>query len=198
MAQQTSLPPADKAALRAQALARRAMVDAETRAAFSLRLAAIGVQLAHRLHVSAASAFYPIRGEPDTLALLAALGAQGFRTALPVTLGPGQRLAFRAWRPGEATAPGPLKIPEPLASAPALEPDLLFVPLACFDRRGHRVGYGAGHYDRTLEALRAARPTTAVGVAYACAQVANLPDAPHDQRMDFIVTERELLDCRGG
>jgi len=85
-----------------------------------------------------------------------------------------------------------------MASAQALDPDLLFVPLACFDRRGHRIGYGAGHYDRSLAALRASGPVTAVGVAYSAAQAPEIPDEPHDQRLDFILTERELIDCRGG
>ena len=91
-----------------------------------------------------------------------------------------------------------MKIREPAASAQSVEPDLLFVPLACFDRRGHRIGFGAGHYDRTLAALRARRPVTAVGVAYSAAQAAEIPDEPHDQRLDFVLTERELIDCRDG
>ena len=91
-----------------------------------------------------------------------------------------------------------MRIPEPLESAEQMTPDLLFVPLACFDRRGHRIGYGAGHYDRTLAALRAAGRVTAVGVAYACAQAPRIPDEPHDQRLDYVLTEREVIDCAGG
>ncbi len=197
MSETSNPPPLLKAELRRQALARRSAIDPAIRAAFSARLTAIGLQLALRLHAGAVSAFYPIRGEPDTLALLGALAREGFRTCLPITVGPGERLIFRSWRPGDATLAGAMNIPEPLADAPVLEPDLLFVPLACFNRAGHRIGYGAGHYDRTLAALREARPTCAVGVAYGSAEVANLPWEPHDQRMDYILTERELVDCRG-
>ena len=85
---------------------------------------------------------------------------------------------------------------EPLADAEIVEPDLLFVPLACFDRRGHRIGYGAGHYDRTLGGLRARGPIHAVGVAYSVCEVEAVPDEPHDQRLDFILTESELIDAR--
>jgi len=190
-------PAAGKAELRKQALARRAALDAHSRRGFSARLVEFGLALARRLHASAVSAFYPIRDEPDTLALLGALAAQGFRTLLPITGGRDEPLTFRRWRPGDPTTPGAMKIPEPLASAPSLDPDLLFVPIACFDRRGHRVGYGAGHYDRTLARLRALGPVTAVGVAFACAETPELPEEPHDQRLDFILTERELIDCRG-
>jgi 5-formyltetrahydrofolate cyclo-ligase len=192
------IPPvaADKRSLRREALARRGEVEPHVRAQFSSRLAKFGLEMAQRLHAGAISVFYPIRDEPDTLALLAALDAHGFRTALPITVARGAPLIFRQWRPGDPTAPGAMNIPEPLASAPALDPDLMFVPLACFDRRGHRVGYGAGHYDRTLERLRDNGGVTAVGVAFACAEVGALPDEAHDQRLDYILTERELIDCR--
>ena len=152
---------------------------------------------ARRAGARVVSAFWPIGDEPDTRPLLAALAENGFRTALPVTVRRGP-LVFRQWRPGDPTLPGAKNIPEPMASAQALDPDLLFVPLACFDRRGHRIGYGAGHYDRSLAALRASGPVTAVGVAYSAAQAPEIPDEPHDQRLDFILTERELIDCRGG
>ena len=190
------LPAADKRSLRNEALARRGAVGADVRALFSARLAKFGLEMAQRLHASAVSAFYPIKDEPDTLALLRGLSEHGFRTMLPITVARGAPLIFRQWRPGDPTSPGAMNIPEPPASAPTLDPDLMFVPLACFDRRGHRIGYGAGHYDRTLERLRANGGVTAVGVAYACAEVPALPDEAHDQRLDYILTERELLDCR--
>ena len=192
-----SFPPAaDKNSLRREALARRGEVSADVRAEFSARLAKFGLEMAQRLHASAISAFYPIKHEPDTLALLAALASHGLRTMLPITVARGAPLIFRQWRPGEPTTPGQMKIPEPPSNAPALDPDLMFVPLACFDRRGHRIGYGAGHYDRTLERLRANGGVTAVGVAYACAEIPALPDEAHDQRLDYILTERDFLDCR--
>ena len=77
----------------------------------------------------------------------------------------GTPLTFRLWRPGEPTLKGKMAIEEPLATAPGVMPDLLFVPLAAFDRSGHRLGYGAGFYDRTLARLRAKKPICAVGVA---------------------------------
>jgi len=190
--------PARKDALRREALQRRGAVSPGVREAFSARLAEQGLAIAQRASARVVSVFWPIRDEPDTLPLIEALAAHSFRAALPVTVSRAAPLAFRQWRPGDPTVPGAMKIPEPLASAEALEPDLLFVPLACFDRRGHRIGYGAGHYDRTLAGLRAARSTMAVGIAYSAAEAPEIPDEAHDQRLDFILTERELIDCRGG
>jgi 5-formyltetrahydrofolate cyclo-ligase len=86
-----------------------------------------------------------------------------------------------------------MSIREPSDEAPVAEPDLLFVPLACFDRRGHRIGYGAGFYDRTLANLRATKPVHAIGVAYGICEVAAVPYESHDQTLDAIVTERETI-----
>jgi 5-formyltetrahydrofolate cyclo-ligase len=187
---------APKAELRRAALARRAALPSETRAAFSVELKARGVALALKHHAHIVSAFYPIRDEPDTLALLAALASWEIETALPVTGARGTPLVFRRWRPGEPTVPGQLRIPEPPPQAPALDPDLLFVPLAAFDRRGHRIGYGAGHYDLTLARLKTLKPIVAVGVAYGVCEVGAVPDEAHDQPLDYVLTDRELIEVK--
>ena len=88
-------------------------------------------------------------------------------------------------------------IPEPAPRRRVVDPDLLFMPLAAFDRRGHRIGYGAGHYDRTLAHLARARPVLAVGVAFSVSEVAAAPDEAHDERLDFILTESEWIEARG-
>ncbi len=86
-----------------------------------------------------------------------------------------------------------MSIPEPLDTAAAVDPDLLFVPLACFDRRGHRIGYGAGYYDLSLARLRGIKPVHAVGVAYGVCEVAAVPYEAHDEILDAVVTDRETL-----
>jgi 5-formyltetrahydrofolate cyclo-ligase len=186
-----------KSALRRQALARRRDVDPATRAALSGRLAAVGLEWARRWRPRIVAAFSPIRDEPDCRPLIAALQAHGFATALPVASGRSAPLAFRLWRAGEPLLRGALGAPEPGAAAPLVDPDLLFAPLAAFDRRGHRIGYGAGFYDHALRRLRASGPIRAVGVAYSVSEIAAAPDEPHDQRLDFILTEREWIDARG-
>ena len=95
------------------------------------------------------AAYFPLAGEPSTLPLLQKLAAAGVKTALPVTGRRDTPLVFRLWRPGEPTLQGKMAIEEPLPAAPEAAPDFLFVPLAAFDRAGHRIGYGAGFYDRS-------------------------------------------------
>jgi len=186
-----------KAHHRALALARRRRLTPEARETFARRLVEEGLKLAGLWRPRVVSAFHPIHGEPNTLPLLAALAEAGFATALPVTVSRSAPLTFRLWKPGEPTVPGELNIPEPAPDAPAVEPDLLFTPLAAFDRRGHRIGFGAGHYDRTLALLRAKGPVHAIGVAFSVSEIDHAPDEPHDQPLDGIITERELIFPQG-
>ena len=186
-----------KLELRRQALERRSAVDVATRGALGARLALVGLEWARRWRPRIVAAFSSIRDEPDTAPLLAALQAHGFATALPAAAARSTPLVFRLWRAGEPLIRGPLGAPEPTEAGAAVDPDLLFVPLAAFDRRGHRIGYGAGHYDRALKLLRGKGPVRAVGVAYAVSEIDAAPDEPHDERLDFILTEREWIDARG-
>ena len=69
--------------------------------------------------------------------------------------------------------PGSLGILEPSPAAAEIVPDIVLVPLAAFDRAGHRIGYGAGHYDRTLAHLHKSKGFAAIGLAFAAQEVAS-------------------------
>ena len=86
-------------------------------------------------------------------------------------------------------------IPAPPEQAPEVLPDVLLVPLLAFDRAGYRLGYGGGFYDLTLAKLRAIKKVTAVGVAYHAQLVDQVPRAPHDAPLDYVMTEEETLTC---
>lgn len=139
------------------------------------------------------SGYIPINDELDPRPLLSALLERGHPLAAPCVVAKGQPLIFRAWDVHTGLAPGPFGVSEPPPDAPVLEPELLLVPLLAFDRRGHRLGYGRGYYDRTLTALRARRSITAVGLAFAGQEVLSLPIGDGDQRLDWIVTETALI-----
>jgi 5-formyltetrahydrofolate cyclo-ligase len=188
--------PLNKAALRARALALRNETESGAAAAFAEHLAEAGLALAKLRQPRVASAYFALPNEPSTLPLFERFAEAGYQTALPVTSKLGAPLLFRLWRPGEPTAKGKMSIEEPLKDAPEVAPDLLFVPLAAFDRTGNRIGYGAGFYDRTLRQLRAMKPICTVGVAYAAQEVPAIPNEPHDESLDYVLTERELINCR--
>jgi len=144
------------------------------------------------------SGFWPIGDEVDVMPLLRELAARGHPVALPVVAGRGRPLVFRRWVEGDDTASGPFGISEPLEGAPAIAPAVLLVPLLAFDRAGYRLGYGGGYYDRSLAALRDKAETLAVGIAWAGQEVAAVPRDSHDQKLDWVVTEREALRVSGG
>jgi 5-formyltetrahydrofolate cyclo-ligase len=121
------------------------------------------------------------------------LCTRGLTIALPVVAGQGLVLIFRSWLEGEPMDSGPFGTSHPSVRAPVVEPDTLLVPLIAFDRRGHRLGYGAGYYDRTVGALRKQRSVLAIGFAYDEQEVDAVPAAPHDQVLDGIVTDRRTL-----
>jgi 5-formyltetrahydrofolate cyclo-ligase len=139
---------------------------------------------------AAVAGYAPMGDEADPLPLLKALVERGFLTGLPVTPAARVPLVFRRWAPGGALVPARFGLSEPPATAAAFEPTILLVPLLAFDRAGHRLGYGAGYYDRTLEKLRASRTILAVGIAYSGQEVDEVGAGPHDQKLAWIVTER--------
>jgi 5-formyltetrahydrofolate cyclo-ligase len=181
--------------LRAVALARRLALSAAERDAAAAAIAARGLPF-DLPDNAVVSGYAPIRGELDPKPLMQALAARGARLALPAVEQPGRPLRFHAWQPGDPMLRSPLGIDEPRREAPELIPDILLVPLAAFDALGHRIGYGAGYYDYTLDALRAARPILAVGLAFAVQQIEAVPAAAHDVALDYVLTERETLIFR--
>jgi len=178
-----------KAALRAEALARRAGLGDDHRRRAAAQLAKTELSLPAGATVSG---FLPIRGEIDVTALLAALAARGHPLALPAVLGRTE-MEFRRWRPGAPLEAAAFGLSHPPAAAGTVDPDVLLVPLAAFDRRGHRIGYGGGYYDRALATLDGGGRRRAIGVAFAAQEVDRVPDEPHDRRLDAVLTEAGLL-----
>ncbi len=125
------------------------------------------------------------------------LADAGRKLALPSTPKIGQPLIFRAWAPGDPLVMGRMNIPEPSPDALEVHPHVLLVPPVAFDRRGYRIGYGAGFYDRTIPQLRAMHPVFTLGYAFACQEVEHLEAEHHDVPLDAIATENEIITVSG-
>ena len=187
---------AAKAALREAALARRDALPADLRAA-AAEAVANGVFPVEMTAGAVVSGFSPMRSEINPVPLMRRLAAAGAGLALPVTQGRGKPLLMRAWSFGAPLKSGVWGIKEPPDEAPEVAPDVLIVPLACFDRRGHRIGYGAGYYDMTINGLRAVKRVVAIGIGFAVQEIPEVPATPRDARLDLVLTEHEVIDCRG-
>jgi 5-formyltetrahydrofolate cyclo-ligase len=184
-----------KASLRAAALAARDALGPTQRADAAQAIAARGLPV-DIIRGTVVSGYSPIRSELDPLPLMQALGLRGARLALPAVTARGKSLSFRAFAPGDRLMLGPLGIPEPSPAAAEIVPDIMLVPLAAFDRLGHRIGYGAGHYDYTLAHLRKTKPVLAIGLAFAAQQIEAVPALQHDVALDYVLTETRLFDFR--
>lgn len=138
---------------------------------------------------SMVAGYRPVRDEIDPAPLMETFMLEQTRLCLPCMAEQGQKLVFRVWTPGDALLKRRFGVEEPEDAAPEARPALVLVPLLAFDERGGRLGYGAGFYDRTLHALRAQGPVTAVGLAYEAQKVKKTPMNRHDERLDWIVTE---------
>jgi len=174
-----------KARARSEAQARRKAAHASGADATDYLLEAISA-----LPGTVVSGYSPIRTEIDPRPAMQAL-LPARRIVMPVVEGPGLPLSFRFWTPGAAMVTGAFGAAVP-ATPEGADPNILILPLLAFDARGYRLGYGGGFYDRTLQKLRAMRPTIAIGFAYAAQETESVPTEPTDQRLDMIVTEAGL------
>jgi 5-formyltetrahydrofolate cyclo-ligase len=176
---------------RKEALSRRGALSPTQRVEFSLQIAQRILPFTNEMGGGPVGGFWPIRTEIDPRPALLELNALGLGSVLPVVTPSG--LIFRAWKIDDAMAEGPFGLREPQATAPEVSPLALLVPLAAFDRRGHRIGYGAGYYDRAIARLSALGPLFTIGLAFSVQEIDHVPEEPHDRSLDVIVTEKETI-----
>jgi 5-formyltetrahydrofolate cyclo-ligase len=184
-----------KAELRAKALAKRDALSEKKRVSAAAKLAKRGLPF-EIVPGSIVSGYSPIRSEIDPAPLMRKLADEGARLALPCVAARGQSLIFRIWHPSDRLMLGPLGIPEPSTAAAEVIPDIMLTPLAAFDRLGHRIGYGAGHYDFTFAYLRKTKHVVGVGLAFAAQEIEAVPALSHDVALDYVLTETDVFDFR--
>ncbi|WP_262299295.1 5-formyltetrahydrofolate cyclo-ligase [Microvirga sesbaniae] len=187
-----SLPPSElKERVRSEVFARRDGLDKHFRHAAAQGIADRALAFAELKDVTPVGGYWPIRSEVDPRPLMEALLARGHDVALSQILHP--HLSWRLWQPGDVLVKGGFGVREPGPDAPEVFPKALLVPLVAFDRRGGRIGYGKGHFDRAIAALEAQHPVLTIGLAYAVQEIDEVPVEPHDRLLDVIVTEAELI-----
>ena len=188
--------PLAKAALRAEALARRDSLQPATRASASAAIAERAIAVIASVRPRCVAAYLPFGSEVDPGAILTWAAANDIATVVPAMVD-AATMVFRAYRPGDPLGTDAFGIEAPSAEAPTYDPDLIMAPLSAFDRNGHRVGKGLGFYDRIVASLRAKGHTPLLlGVAFAVQEVGAIPHEPHDVRVDWVVTERETMAFR--
>lgn len=181
----------NKNAIRIDALAKRGRITEDVIRAAEIRLEKQLVDLIPSGAII--GGYWAFRGELNITPALNILAGMGHSLCLPVIEAEDMPLYFRRWRPTDPVEPGRYGIPVPPAGAPVFKPDVLLVPLVAFDRRGYRLGYGAGYYDRTIDILGKEKQLLTIGVGYGVQEVEHLPDEEWDQKMDIVVTDKEVI-----
>ncbi len=181
-----------KRQLRGEALARRDALDPFMRVEAALDMAETTEREIDFVPGSVVSGFWPMRSEVDVRPVLFALREKGARLCLPAVLDK-VTIVFRELVRGTTLVDTGFGTAGPGVEAAVLDPQVMLIPLAAFDGRGHRIGYGAGYYDRAIARLteRGIAPRL-IGVAFNCQQVAEVPDEPHDVVLPEILTESGL------
>jgi 5-formyltetrahydrofolate cyclo-ligase len=185
-------PAEIKDRLRQDAFARRNGLDREWRRRACRDITERALALPQLRDVQPVGGYWPIRSEVDPRPILRGLVKRGQTVALSQIMHP--RLSWREWRPGDVLIKGGFGVREPGPDAPECFPQALLVPLAAFDRQGHRIGYGKGHFDRSIAVLSELHPVITIGLAFSVQEVASVPAEDHDRRLDVVITETEVIE----
>ena len=135
--------------------------------------------------------YYPSNYEIDDLELLDLLKKKNFKVSLPI-IKKNNQMNFYNWSRNDPLKINKFGIPEPLASK-IIYPDILLVPLVAYDSYLNRLGYGGGYYDRYIEKIEKIKKVTKIGLAFSFQKISSIPINQYDKRLDFIVTEKEIL-----
>lgn len=158
--------------------------------------AAIGERLfrmAQYRHARTVMVYLSAFGEVETTGIMEHAFAAGKKVVVPVSIRESHTIRPSYIASAAELAPGAYGIPEPAVIAPAHMDalDLILVPGLAFDRRGGRIGFGKGYYDRFLEQVRAPK----IALAYSFQIISDVHAQAHDVKMDYIITEGELVCC---
>ncbi len=180
-----------KRSLREEALARRDALEMEVRIDRAWLMAGYAAEIAFNPG-TIISGFLPIRSEIDARPMMAELRKMGAQLCLPAVVSKTEITFRRFDRQGELIPAGFGTLAPP-KDAPVLDPQIMLVPLSAFDARGHRIGYGAGHYDRAIAKLidKGMAPRL-IGLGFDCQRVMHVPDEAHDMPLEAIITESGL------
>ena len=133
--------------------------------------------------------YYPINSEFDTFQLMKTLFFDGKEICLPVVVKKDFPLRFREWTPETYMTKSSFNIPIPVTDKEVL-PDLVICPLISYDKRGVRLGYGGGFYDRYIKKIKKRKKVTIIGLAYSFQKVKKIPINRYDIKLDFVITEK--------
>ncbi len=145
----------------------------------------------NKLNFKSIAGYYPTNYEIDDLNILDLLEKKNFKVSLPIIKKDNQ-MNFYSWSRNDPLKINKFGIPEPVSSK-IFYPDILLVPLVAYDSSLNRLGYGGGYYDRYIEKIEKIKKVTKIGLAFSFQKISSIPINKYDKKLDFIVTEKEIL-----
>ncbi|MDA7596857.1 5-formyltetrahydrofolate cyclo-ligase [Candidatus Pelagibacter sp.] len=135
--------------------------------------------------------YYPSNFEIDDLEILEILNKKNYKISLPI-IKKNNQMDFVKWSKNNPLKINKYGIPEPISSK-IVYPDILLVPLVGYDNALNRLGYGGGFYDRYIKKIEKIKKVIKIGLAFSCQKLKKVPINQYDERLDFIITEKEIL-----
>ena len=135
--------------------------------------------------------YYPSNFEIDDLEILNLLVKKNYKISLP-KIKKNNQMNFFNWSNDELLKINKFGIPEPI-SKKIIYPDILLMPLVAYDNNLNRLGYGGGFYDRYIKKIEKIKKIIKIGLAFSCQKVKKVPIDKYDKKLDFIITEKEIL-----
>lgn len=183
------MPNHDKAQLRKIAKARRNEISQSNNDAANILFSNFNFPISENNIVSG---FIPIGSEIDPRNLMGEIAKMGAQLCLPRINSDTNNIDFHEYNLGDELEIGKMGLKEPFENKKVLDPDYIIVPLLAFDTKLYRLGYGGGYYDRAIAKLRQVKKIITIGIGFDGQKVDNIPIEPHDQKLDFIITEEKL------
>ena len=142
--------------------------------------------------------YYPILNEISPLEFVKYFQTNEIMIALPVVNLNAETMLFIKWDTKEKLKKGILGNMEPTSTKNIVMPEILIVPMLLFDRELYRLGYGGGYYDKAIYKLKKKfdeeeKKFISIGLAYSEQETIRIPYENHDERLDFIITEKEII-----
>lgn len=190
--QSVTLPQAEKQLLRSMFRHRRNVIPADLVSTTSFKAANLVRTVLADMTPSVVCLYVPRKGEVDLSRLAEDLWQAGHTVVLPRVVQRNHPLAFNEWTRGMKLERDALGIPA--ATGAEIVPSVVVMPMVGYNRKGYRLGSGGGYYDRTLEAFK--QPVRTVGVCYTELEIPEFPAEAHDLILDYIVTGKEVIECK--
>lgn len=180
--------------LRRQFLALRDEIPTEDRFQLDESILLSLLSLKEYRHAETVMIFVSYKSEVDTHAVITESLRRGKRVLVPIVQPEDHTLLLGRISNMQDLVPGAYGILEPREDRrdiyPARTVDFVLVPGAVFDRRGYRIGYGGGYYDRLIPTFR--RDAVLCGIGYECQLTESVPTEAHDQKLDLLITEKNV------